>query len=336
MAFDRKTGRQLWQREVACDVDETSNRQNPPCSSSPVTDGKAVYAHFASGGVVAYDFSGNRLWHRDLGPVLHKWGNGGSPLIYKGFLIVYQGPGEPTFLTALDRRTGKTVWKSDEVGINSPIFGSWSTPVVIRVGRHDELILPLPGGSIGGTGWFKAYDPNNGKMLWRADGLGNEVYAMPIGAPGGEFVVGISGHKGPTMAVRTGGVGDVTISHRLWRTKTKTQQRIGSGIIHGGRLYISNATGILDCLVARTGERVWRKRLGGNLWGSILLADGKLYVSNLEGDTFVVRAGPKFQLIAKNSIGEPTYAALAVSQGELFLRTYQHLYCIGQSSRQQD
>lgn len=331
VAFDRKTGKKLWQQDVECAVEETSHRQNPPCSSSPVTDGNAVYAHFASAGVVAYDFDGKLLWQRKFGSVLHRWGNGGSPIIYKDSLIVFQGPGEPTFLTALDRKNGQTLWKVNEVGINSPIFGSWSTPVVVRVDDHDELILPLPGAKIGSIGWFKGYNPENGKTLWQCDGMGNEVYAMPIVGGDGEYVVGISGHNAATMAVRTGGSGDVTKSHRLWTTEMKTPQRIGSGIIQDDRLYISNANGILDCVEARTGKPIWRERLGGNLWGSILLADGKLHVSNLEGDTYIVGTGPEFKLIAKNSLGEPLYAAPAVSQGQFFLRTWKNLYCIGQS-----
>ena len=321
-----------WQHTLPCDVEETTHKQNPPCSASPVTDGKAVYAYLGSSGVVACDFDGNRLWQRDLGPVLHRWGNGGSPVLYRDLLVVFHGPGDPSILYALDRASGRTVWQSQEVGINSNIFGSWSTPLVVRCGERDELIMPLPGEKIGGPGWFKAYDPASGKALWKCDGLGNEVYAMPIADRRGEVVVGISGHNGPTMAVRPGGTGNVTASHRLWRTEKKNPQRIGSGIIHDGLLYIADATGIIECADARTGEPLWKERLGGNLWGSILLAGGRLYVSNLEGDTFVLRAGREFEVLAKNSVAEPIYAAPAVSRGELFLRTYEHLYCIGTPS----
>src|SRR5262249_50050847 len=150
---------------------ETTHRQNPPCSASPVTDGSAVYAHFASAGVVAYDFKGQKRWHRDLGPVLHKWGNGASPVLYKDLLIVFHGPGEPAFLTALDKRTGRTVWKQEQTAINSPVFGSWSTPLMLRVGGRDELILPLPGDRVGGDGEFRAYDPATGAEQWRCRGL---------------------------------------------------------------------------------------------------------------------------------------------------------------------
>src|SRR5262245_1593016 len=128
IAFRRTDGKKLWQGEVPCPVQETTHPQNPPCSASPVTDGQGVYAHLGSAGVLAYEPGGKKLWHRDLGPVLHRWGNGSSPVLYHDLLIVFHGPGEPAFLTALDKRTGKTVWKAEERAINSPVFGSWSTP----------------------------------------------------------------------------------------------------------------------------------------------------------------------------------------------------------------
>jgi outer membrane protein assembly factor BamB len=329
IAFHRANGKKLWQREVPCTVNETTHKQNPPCSSSPVTDGTAVYAHFASAGVVAYDFDGKQLWQRDLGPVLHKWGNGSSPILHKNLLIVYQGPGEPTFLTALDKHTGRTVWTRKETGINSNIFGSWSTPVIVRVGSRDELIMPLPGDRIGGDGEFKSYAPDTGDELWRCVGLGNEIYAMPVVAPAGDIIVGISGHNGPTMAFKPGGKGDITTSSRLWRHADKLPQRIGSGVIHDGHLYLTDAEGFVECLEARSGKNIWKERLPGRLWGSILLAENRLYVSSLEGQTFVLAASPKYQLLAGNDLGETIYAAPAVSDGQIFLRTYEHLYCIG-------
>ena len=328
IAFQRADGTKLWQQEVPCSVAETTHKQNPPCSASPVTDGTAIYAYFASAGVVAFDWNGKKLWERDLGPLLHKWGNGPSPILYKDLLIIFHSPGEPTFLTALDKHTGKTVWRKEETGINSPVFGSWSTPVVVHVDGRDELILPLPGDSVGGEGEFKGYDPATGKELWNCKGLGNEIYAMPIVSA--NVVVGISGHNGPLLAVRPGGNGDVTATHRLWRQAGKNPQRVGSGVIHEGRLYIANAPGSVECLDLKSGQPIWKENLEGNLWGSMFLADGKIYVTSLEGTTYVLAAAPKFQLLARNEIGEPVYAALAASDGDIYLRTYQHLYCIKQ------
>jgi outer membrane protein assembly factor BamB len=328
LTLDRQTGETIWQRELLCDTGETSHRQNPPCSSSPVTDGKLVYAWFASAGLVAFDFEGNKIWHRDLGPVLSHWGNASSPVVYDDLLFVFHGPGTPSIFYAFDKRTGETVWKSQECDINRNIFGSWSTPFLLRGRNRDELIMPFPGTRVGGVGWFKAFTPRSGEVLWQCDGLGNEIYAMPIVGHDQKVIVGISGHNGPMLAVRPGGSGNVTSSHRLWRIQQKTPERISSGIIHDGHLYIANVPGIMECLNVETGESVWRQRLGGNLWGSILMGGDNLYVSNIEGDTFVVRAQPQFRLVAKNSVGEPTYATLAPSDDEWFLRTHEHLYCI--------
>ncbi len=331
LALDRKTGKKLWQREYPCDTVETTHKQNPPCSASPVTDGKAVYAWLGSPGVVAHDFEGKELWRRDLGPIVSRWGNGSSPVLYKDLLIVFHGPGEPsTFLIAFDKHTGKTVWKADEKSINSPIFGSWSTPIIATIGKRDELIMPLPGDKVGGEGMFKAYDPNTGKELWTCRGLGNEIYAMPTINESRDLIVAISGHNGPFVGVKPGGNGDVTATHRLWRNAGKNPQRVGSGVFHGGRFFLADAPGLVECIDPKTGEPDWKERLPGTLWGSMLLADSRLYVSSLEGTTYVLKAGPKFELLATNPINEPIYAAPAVSNGELFLRTHQNLYCIGE------
>jgi len=334
IALDRQDGKKLWQRELACETIETSHKQNPPCSASPVTDGEAVYAWFASAGVVAYDFQGKELWHRDFGPVVSRWGNGSSPVLYKDLLIVFHGPGEPnTFLIALDKRTGKTVWKSDEKAINSQVFGCWSTPIVIKTAGRDELILPLPGDEVGGEGYFKAYDPATGKHLWTCKGLGNEIYAMPAVNEARDLIVGICGHNGPLLAVKPGGSGDVTATHRVWRQAGKNPQRVGSGVFHKDRFFLADAPGFIECLDPKTGEPFWKERVEGNLWGSMLVADGKLYVTSLEGETFVLAAGEKFEVLSRNKLGEPIYAAPAVSNGEIFLRGYQNLYCIRDSKK---
>lgn len=130
------------------------------------------------------------------------------------------------------------------------------------------------------------------------------------------------------MAVRLGGRGDVTETHRLWHVPM-TPQRIGTGVVHNGFLYVSNATGIAECIEVKTGKTVWKERLGGNLWGSILRAGDRLYVSNTDGEIFVLAASPKYQLIARNEMGEHIKASLAPSDGQLFVRTYENLYCLG-------
>src|SRR5262249_32686810 len=145
---------------------------------------------------------------------------------------------------------------------------------------------------------------------------------------GGDRTVGTPGNTAPFRAAGPGGRGDVTASHRLWREADKNPQRIGSGVLHEGRLYLADAPGFIECLDALSGKVIWKERVGGSLWGSLLMAGRRLYVTNLEEETFVLATGPTLRLLAKNEIKEPTYAALAVSNGEIFLRTYAHLYCI--------
>lgn len=320
LCFDRKTGRKLWQHEIPFPEKETHHRLNPFCSGSPTTDGERVYASFGSAGVIACDFDGNVLWHRKPGKLTHVFGQATTPVLYKDQLIVYRGPGEPTHIVALDKRKGHTIWDRKERARNSNLFGSWATPVILRVGGRDEMIMALPEE-------IKGYDPATGKELWRCAGLGTEVYAMPI--VGENLIVGICGHKGPTMAVRPGGAGDVTKTHRLWLTP-KNDQRVSSGVIHKGHLYQVNNPGTAECIEGKTGKVVWKERLGGKFWASILLSDGKLYVANEQGEFFVLAASPQFRLIAKIPMNEHVKAAAAASDGQLFLRTYEHLYCIGE------
>src|SRR5207247_1152895 len=182
--------------------------------NSPGTAGKRVIASLGSAGVVCYDFAGKELWRKDLGKLLHIWGNASSPILYKDLVILWCGPGERQFLIALDKATGAQVWKYDEPGGKfgkepADWLGSWSTPLVIRAGDHDELILPVPH-------QVKAFDPATGKVLWWCDGLGPLVYTSPVYSADGIAVV-MSGFHGPALAVRVGGQGDVTTTHRLWQ-----------------------------------------------------------------------------------------------------------------------
>ncbi|MED5401860.1 MAG: PQQ-binding-like beta-propeller repeat protein [Planctomycetota bacterium] len=323
ICLDRNNGKVLWKHDVPFAAKETTHRDNPFCSGSPTTDGKRVYASFGSAGVLACDFQGHVVWHRKLGKLTHVFGQATTPVLYKNLVIVHRGPGIKTHLVALDKQTGKTVWDTPEFAKNSNLYGSWSTPVIIQVAGRDELVVTMPRE-------IKGYDPANGKELWKCGGLGTEIYTMPT--VGNGLVVGISGHQGPAMAVKLGGRGDLTESNRLWLT-AKNQQRVGSGVIVGDHLYVSNATGIAQCIEARSGKVVWAKRLGGTLWGTMLAADGRLYVSNKEGDIFVLAAAPEFKLLARNRMAEHMKAAVAPSDGQLFVRTYKSIYCIGTRTR---
>ena len=201
ICFERKTGNKLWQRAIPYAEKETTHETNPYCSASPVTDGERVIASHGSAGVVCYDFEGKELWRRDLGKFEHVWGNAASPILYGGMVILNCGPGERTFLLAMDKKTGQDVWKVEEPGgkfgeKNSEWIGSWSTPAVVKVDGRDELIMTWPEA-------VKAYDPRTGDLLWTCKGLGKLVYTSPLATP--EVVVAISGFHGPFLALRPGG-----------------------------------------------------------------------------------------------------------------------------------
>ena len=204
--------------------------------------------------------------------------------------------------------------------------GSWSTPVLIRTPQREELIVAFPNRLCG-------YDPKTGKLLWFSRDLKDAVQTTPVFAEG--VIIAQSGDMagGSTVAVRPGGSGDVTESRRAWK-QPRVKGSIGSGVAHGGHYYAIATEGFVLCTDLKTGKQLWQKRLEGtgdknSSWSSMLLAEGRIYVPNQSGDVFVLRAAPKFEVLATNSVNEPTNASLAASNGQLFLRTDKSLWCIG-------
>ena len=332
MCFDRRKGKLIWQKGVVYKEKEITHRTNPYCSASPVTDGERVIVSHASAGIFCYDFNGKELWRQVLGPQKHIWGNGASPVIYRNLCILNHGPGAPTFLVALDKKNGTQIWRHDEAGGHSgekkegeknKWVGSWTTPILINVKGKKQLVMSYPGRVV-------AFDPMAGKELWTCRGLNELVYTSPLYGNG--IVVAMGGYGGTALATRIGEKGDVTATHRLW-TRPKEQQRIGSGVLHTGHIYILNATGVAQCINVNSGKVAWEERLKGKgassgSWSSMVLADGKIYAINQSTDTFILKASSKFELLATNSLGEMTQSSIAVSDGELFIRTYEHLWCI--------
>lgn len=332
MCFNRADGQLLWRKDVAYDKPESTHNSNPYCSASPVTDGERVIVWHGSAGLFAYDLDGNELWSKDLGPFRHVWGNASSPVLYQDLVILSAGPGLEAFVVALDKKTGEEVWRinpPDAVSEKLDEFrGSWSTPVLHTVGRHTELLLSLPLRLV-------SYDPATGEELWRCEGLSKLAYTSPLAE--GDIVVAMSGYHGPALAARTGGSGDVTDTHRLWLHEKKIPQRVGSGVLVGGYVYILNEPGIAWCLDAKTGEKKWEQRVGtgsGRSWSSMCYADGRLYVITMNGETIVLEPTPEAcKIIAQNPLEETTRASLAFSDGQIFIRTYNHLHCIEAAQR---
>ena len=174
-------------------------------------------------------------------------------------------------------------------------------------------------------GRLVAFAADTGKELWSCAGLGKLVYTSPLAREG--VAVSMSGFMGPPLAVRLGGRGEVAESRRLWRQE-RAQQRIGSGVIHKGHIYILNDPGVLECIQLKTGESLWKNRLAAKSWSSVVLSGNRLYTADDGGSCFVVEASPSFKVLARNELGERIRASIAVSNGALFIRSYQHLWCI--------
>ncbi len=336
LCFDRKDGRQMWARTVEFPAQEEtfeSDHDNAYCASTPVSDGKVVVVWHASAGLHCYDFDGKELWKRDLGVFEHIWGYGSSPILLDGKVILHTGPGKREFVTALNLADGKTLWETEEPqkgestskNENDKYKGSWTTPLVVRADGKTQILCSLPTR-------LAAYAPEDGKVLWWSDGIrfnnGDVTYSSPILV--GKTILAFSGYGGPTMGVRLGGKDDVTAANRLWRTKSSPQS-IGSGVAIDGFVYHPYEP-VIACIKPETGEIVWKDRAkGGNFWGSIVSAGGRLYVTDRKGTTIVFKPNPeKFELVAANELGEKTNATLAVSDGEIFIRTFKALYCIAE------
>ncbi|MBX3747237.1 MAG: PQQ-binding-like beta-propeller repeat protein [Verrucomicrobiae bacterium] len=336
LAFDRETGRQLWQAGTFGEPREETHQDNPYAAASPVTDGERVVVTFGSAGVWAFDFEGGILWTRSLGPQRHEWGYSSSPVLHGDRVYVYHGPGEGSKLVALNKRNGRVAW---EVLLPEPvptvrfdgfqgrlpgIIGTFSTPLVVPAGDHHELILAFPES-------VRAYAPETGRELWRDPGLNPLVYTSPV--PVGDAVLAMGGFFGSSLLVRTGGHGDVSRTHRVWHEVRARKNRLGSAVVFDGRAYVFNMEGLMECLDVATGRQLWEERLkgpgpAGGSWSSPTLVGDRIYAVNKSGDTFVLRASPNFEVMATNSIAEPINASPAMSRGDIFLRTWEGLWCL--------
>lgn len=336
ICYSAKDGKELWRNGAKGVAREPSHSTNPYCSASPALDDGHVYAWFGSAGLYCFDFEGKQVWHRDLGEHRHEWGYSTGPVIHGGLCYLNFGPGPRTFLLAVDKSTGKGVWRQelgkvevtmprqDGFGAKGGVVGSWGVPLLINAGGRMELIMSWPE-------QVRSYDSLTGAPLWFCRGLNPLVYSTTLFGEG--VVVAMGGYGGSTVAVRPGGSGDVTDTHRLWH-EPRDSGHIGSGIIRDGHIYVMNMNGTAQCSELKTGKTVWKERLKGTTgrsesWSSMVLSGDRLYVPNQSSDTFVLRASPTFELLAVNPLHDGlTNASVAVSDGRIFLRTHAHLWCI--------
>lgn len=320
-AFHRADGRRLWEYELKAEGDLPAvHEKHNLASSSPVTDGERVYAWFGSGQVVALDSNGKLVWKRHLGaeysPFEINWGHASSPVLYRDSIILLCYHEPASYLLALDKHTGKVRWKADRAS-NAH---SYSTPLVVASPQGPELIVNSSEG-------VEGFNPETGERRWHF----HEANRFPIPvAVFHENVVYLSrGYRsGPYMAIRMGGRGDVSGSHVVWRVPTGAPY-ISSLVHHDGLLYMAGELGIVTCIDAATGQRVWQERLGGIFTASPVAGDGKIYLLSETGETVVLRAGRKPEVLSRNALDGRFVASPAISGGRLFFRSDDGVISVG-------
>lgn len=334
LCLDRMTGKKLWEQTVSFDKELPTHKTNPFGSSTPAADGEKVVVWHSSAGLHCYDFSGKELWKRDLGEFKHMWGYGTSPVLHEGKIFLQCAPGARVYMTAIDLESGKTLWETEEPqngngerNENNKYMGSWSTPVVTKVDGVDQIICSM-------ATRVNSYDPATGKILWSCEGISGKKGDLAYNSPAiaGDTCVAMAGFGGPSMGFKLGGTGNITEKNRLWRVE-RGPQRIGSGTVVGGYVYQANAgPNTFQCIEPKSGKVLWEERSGGPaLWGSVVYAAEHLFVTDQSGTTFVIKANPeKLEIVSKNEISERSNSTPAISDGQIFLRTHDNLYCIGE------
>lgn len=323
IALNRESGKIVWEA-LAWEGTPYDNRHRKSsyAASTPATDGKMVYAFFGTEGLYAYDFNGKLAWKAQLGKLgTVGMGTGTSPILFNDVVIVQcdEDNGEASFIVALDKKTGKEVWRTPR-----KVQVSWSTPLLVKTATRSELITS-------GTETVVSYDPATGKELWHHKGV--ESNAIPSPVANNEMVYLVAGFPAKiAMAIKLGGSGDLTGTPNVPWKYAKGTAYVPSPILYGDYLYLTTDRGILTCIDAKTGEVKYeggRIPIPATFTASPVAFEGKILMTSEDGDTFIVKAGPKHEVLATNSVGEPVYASPAIADGRIFIRGEKNLYCIG-------
>jgi outer membrane protein assembly factor BamB len=320
LCLNRKSGETIWHKQFQPKLPEHKYQGEGSyhgyAASTPTTDGERLYVFFGKSGVFCFDLDGKELWQASVGEGTNGWGSGTSPLLYKN-LVIINASVESGALVALDKMTGEEKWRAKGIG------SAWNTPLLVPSKQKTELVVSIANHVV-------SFDPDTGEELWRAEGVHRYVCPSVVYHDDVVYAIG-GGHT--SLAVRTGGSGDVSESHGIWRLNKGAN--VSSPIYHKGHLYWTRDGSTVCCQNPATGEMVYEERLepgAGRIWSSPVLADGKLYYVSQHNGTFVIAAQPNFELLAHNVFEDDdsrTNASPAVSNGQLLLRTDRKLYCIG-------
>jgi outer membrane protein assembly factor BamB len=329
---DRKGPTVVWKAPLG-GGNHKEQKQNMS-SPSPVTDGTHVYVMTGTGILKGFDFKGNAVWSRDIqreyGRFGLNWGYASSPLLHQDGLFVQVLHGmktdDPSYLLRIDKNTGKTLWKVERpTAAISESPDAYTTPQLVQNGAATEIVVS--GGDV-----VTGHDPATGKELWRLNGLNPSndpnyrIVASPVVAAG--LIIAPS-RQSPVIAIRPGGRGDVTHSHKAWQFSRGPD--VPSPVSDGTRVFLVTDNGVVYALDAKTGTLVWgpTRLKSGTYSASPVVADGRVYVTNEDGLTSVFAAGPAYELLAENPLDDYTLSSPAVSEGQIFIRTAKHLFAIG-------
>jgi len=324
VALDRGTGKVVWQKVARREVPHEGRHQtNSFASSSPITDGEHLYVPFGSRGFYCYDLQGNLKWDKDFGDMRTKlsFGEGASPALAGDLLIIHWDHESGSFITALNKRTGAEVWRTERDEATS-----WSTPLIVEHEGRTQAIVPASKAT-------RSYDAKTGELLWEASGLGANV--IPTAVTGHGLVFVTSGYTRPAIqAIKLSSRGDVSETNNIVWSVRQNGPYVASPVLSNERLYVTRERrGQLSCLNARTGEFLFQdKELPGirDIYASPLLANGHLYIAGRDGTVVIVKDAPTFEVVATNKLGEGIDASPVAVDKQLFLRGHEHLYCISE------
>ena len=321
LCLDVESGKILWQKTAyEGRVHDNRHRKNTYASTTPVTDGKYVYFSFEAEGLYCYDFNGKQIWKTNLGKIAKGgMGPGTSPVLYENLVILQcdQEYGESSFIAAVNKTTGKEVWRQARNHRRS-----WATPLLIKGAARTELVTS-------GAESVIAYDPATGKELWRAPGVVSNPIPSPVTGHGLVFVSAGSQDK-RAYAIRLGASGDLTNTPNVVWSYDKGTAYTPSPILYGEFLYLMTDAGLITCIEPKTGKVIYQARLPvpTKFTASPVAFEGKILIVSEDGDSFILKAGQAPDVLQVNSLGEPIYASPAISSGKIFLRGEKHLYCI--------
>ena len=329
LAIDRKTGRTLWER-VATEAEphEASHTDNGTwASSSPITDGDSVFAYFESFGLYAYDMNGTPKWKKDLGDkrMRNQFGEGSTPALHGNTIVIVWDHlnGDGSFIVALDKRDGRELWRVAREEIDT-----WATPLIIEVNGRPQVIVPAMKRN-------RSYDLATGSVVWESDGLTMNPIPSPVYADGMVYLM--SGFQGnDLMAIRVADArGNIDNTPNVVWTLNRDTPYVPSPVLVDGTLYfLKTNSGVLSAFDAKTGKPHYQnQRLDGvpNVFASPAAAQGRIYIPGREGTTIVIRSGPSYEVLAKNTLDDAFDASPAMVDTQLFLRGQKFLYCISET-----